>query len=437
MIAHGLIVFPMLGWTAVDIPMLVLLPVLLVASGFFSGSETALFGLTANERMLIRRHDTLSGRAIEALLANQRMLLITVLLGNMTVNVLYFVTSSILLMRADTGIVTGLLLAIASLLLIILLGEVLPKLVANSRRPAIAAVIAAPLLGLHSLIGPLRALLDRLVVAPLSRLTSPTGAPPRLGRGELAALLDLSTREGVIDHEEQQILHDVITLSQRKVRDVMTPRVRIRAVSIGASRREVAELVRRTRLTVLPVYRDDLDHIVGFLPVQRYLIGTRKRDEAVTDHTAPARFVPEFATLDRLLEHFRNTRSQLAIAVDEFGGTAGIVAIEDVVEELIGDIAMARDREAVRPEPLGADRWRVGGDASVHEWAATFGTRLIPPRISTLGGLITAHLGRVPVAGDSLELGNVRVDVEHADRSRVVSAIITLTSDPDNGGDGS
>jgi len=418
------------------VPLICTTAVLLVASGFFSGSETALFGLTANQRMLIRRQETLSGRAIEVLLANQRMLLITVLLGNMTINVLYFVISSVLLMRADTGLAGGLLLAIASLLTMILLGEVLPKLVANAHRRGFAALIAAPLLALHGLIGPLRMILERVVVAPLSRLTSPAEAPPRLGSGELAALLVVSTREGVIDHEEQQILHDVIALGQRKVRDVMTPRVRIVAVATSASREEVADLARRTRLTVLPVYRDDLDHVVGFLPVQRYLLGTREGRAPVTDYAAPARFVPEVATLDQLLEHFRDTRNQLAIAVDEFGGTAGIVAVEDVVEELIGDIAMDRDREAVRAEAIGPDRWRVGGDASVHEWAGTFGTRLIPPRISTLGGLITAHLGRVPVTGDSVELGNVRVDVEQADRSRVVTAIITLTSDPDAGGDG-
>jgi CBS domain containing-hemolysin-like protein len=425
----------MLGWTAVDIPMLLFLPVLLVASGFFSGSETALFGLTANQRMFVRRQETLSARAVEALLANQRMLLITVLLGNMTINVLYFVVSSILLMRADAGLVGSLLLAIASLLLIILLGEMLPKLVANAHRPGFAAVIAPPLLAVHGLISPLRIILERVVVAPLSRLTSPAEAPPQLGKGELAALLEISTREGVIDTDEQQIIHDVIALGQRKVRDVMTPRVRIQAVSMTASRDDVADLARRTRLTWLPVFQDDLDHIVGMVPVQRYLLDTRMGDAPVTDHAAPARFVPEVATLDRLLEHFRGTRSQLAIAVDEFGGTAGIVAIEDVVEELIGDIAMARDREAVRPEPIGPNRWRVGGDASVHEWAGAFGTRLIPPRISTLGGLITAHLGRAPVAGDSLELGNVRVDVERADRARVVTAIVTLTTDPEGAGE--
>jgi CBS domain containing-hemolysin-like protein len=428
----------MFGWTTVDIPMLALLPVLLLASGFFSGSETALFGLTENQRILIRRQQSLSGRAIEALLADQRMLLITVLLGNMTVNVLYFVISSVLLMRADEArLVEGLLLAAASLLLIILLGEVLPKLAANARQPAFAALTSPPLLALHKLIGPLRITLDRLVVAPLSRLTSPAEAPPRLDESELAALLDISTREGVIDYEEQQILQDVIALSQRKIRDVMTPRVRIEAVPETASRADVETLTRDTRLTVVPAYRDDLDHIIGLLNVRRFLLDPRGSAAPLTEHLTPARFVPEVATLDQLLDHFRGTRTHLAVVVDEFGGTAGIVAIEDVVEELVGDIVTEQGRGEVRSEPIGPNRWRVGGDASVHEWAGSFGPRLIPPRVSTLGGLITARLGRAAEAGDSVELGNVRVDVEQVDRSRVVTVIVTLMSGPEESGEAS
>jgi CBS domain containing-hemolysin-like protein len=226
----------------------------------------------------------------------------------------------------------------------------------------------------------------------------------------------------------------VIALSQRKVRDVMTPRVRIEAVPETASRLDVETLTRDTRLTVVPAYRDDLDHIAGLLHVRRYLLDSRGSDAPLTEHVTPARFVPEVATLDQLLDHFRGTRTHLAVVVDEFGGTAGIVAIEDVVEELVGDIATEQGRAEVRPEPIGPNRWRVGGDASVHEWADSFGPRLTPPRVSTLGGLITARLGRAAEAGDSVELGNVRVDVEQVDRSRVVTVIVTLTSVQGDGG---
>ena len=175
----------MFDWESVDIAMLLMLaalPVLLALSGFFSGSETALFGLTETERMGLRRGESLAGRAADALLADHRMLLITVLVGNMTVNVLYFVITSVLLMKIEVGVAGGVVLAATFLVLIILLGEVAPKLLANSRRARFAVLVAPPLLTVHRLIGPLRILLNRLVVAPLSRLTAPAHAPPRLDR---------------------------------------------------------------------------------------------------------------------------------------------------------------------------------------------------------------------------------------------------------------
>ncbi|MHC4414009.1 MAG: hemolysin family protein [Planctomycetota bacterium] len=419
----------MLGWSGIDISLLALLPALLVLSGFFSGSETALFALTATERMGLRRGDSFGGRAVEALLADQRLLLITVLLGNMTINVLYFVISSVLLMRSTTGLIGGFLLAAASLVLIILLGEVLPKLLANSRRAAFAAFVAPPLLALHQLIGPLRIGLDRAIVAPLSRLTAPTEAPPRLNREELAALVAISEREGVIDDQERRILHDVITLSQQKVRDVMTPRVRIVAVPATASRRDVVSLVERTRFTNLPVYEGDLDHITGMLQVRQYLLDEGNRSRPPADFTSPVRFVPEIAALDQLLTHFRETGTQVAIAVDEYGGTAGVVALEDVVEEVVGDIVGSQQRGQQAPMLIGHNRWQVGGEVGVHEWAEAFGQRLRSPRVATLGGLITATLGRAPEVGDEVRLGSARVEVERVERSRVVTAIVELTDD--------
>lgn len=416
----------MLGWSAIDIPMLTLLPVLLLLSGFFSGSETALFALTETERMALRRRESFAARAVQALLANPRLLLITVLLGNMTVNVLYFVISSVLVMNSELGVWGRFALAGLFLVSIVLLGEVMPKLVANARRATFGALVAPPLLALHQLIGPLRRGLDKLVVTPLSRLTAPPEAPPRLDHDELAALLELSGHTGVIDAEEQRLLQDVLNLGRLKVRHVMTPRVRIAAVPVTGTRENVLELVRQTRLTRLPVYDGDLDNIIGLLHVKSYLLDRQAQTSSIRDRVEPVRFVPEMASLDQLLNHFRSTQTPLAMVVDEFGGTAGIVAIEDVVEELVGDISAGGEEPQAQPQLIGRNRWRVGGDLSVHEWAAAFGQQLISPRVATLSGLIVAHLGRPPDVGDTVQLGNVRLEVEQVDHARVATAIVTL-----------
>ena len=331
----------MFGWSVLDIPMLAALPVLLGLSGFFSGSETALFALTESERITLRRGGGMAGRAVEALLANQRMLLITVLMGNMTVNTLYFVVTSVLLMKSDATVLGEVLLAVGFLLLVILLGEVTPKLIANTHRTGFAGFVAPPMLALHRAITPVRTVVDRLVIGPLSRLASPSARPPRLDEKELSALLEVSGSGGVIDAEEQRILREVIRLRRLKVRDVMTPRVRIAAVELDASYEQVRDLAERTRLTKFPVYKENLDHIVGLLPVRSFLLAG---ESAPAGGDAPVHYVPETARLDQLLDRFRETHTQLAIVVDEYGGTAGLVAVEDVVEELVGDIVGAQGR---------------------------------------------------------------------------------------------
>ncbi|MCH8822565.1 MAG: HlyC/CorC family transporter [Planctomycetes bacterium] len=414
----------MFGFSAVDISLLAIIPVLLFLSGFFSGSETALFGLSETQRMQLRKRASTSSRAVEALLADQRMLLITVLLGNMTVNVLYFVISSVLLMKAETSAIAASAIAVLSLLLIILFGEVLPKLLASDHRIGFTNVIATPLLILHRVISPLRNTLEKLVITPLNRLTAPTNKPPQLDRDELAALLDLSSDAGVIDTEEERLLQDVINLGNLKVRDVMTPRVRVTAVPASASREDVIELVKQTKLTKLPVYKDDLDNIVGMLHVKSFLIN-QDNDRSLAEQAEQLNYVPEMATLDQLLKHFQESKTQIAIVVDEFGGTAGLVVIEDVVEEIVGDISDRKDVH-LQPEKIDLNHWRVPGGLSVHEWADAFGQTIISPRIATVGGLITQQLGRAAIKGDSVEISNVQLDVEKVEKGRIISAIVTL-----------
>lgn len=417
-----------LGWEAVDIPLLLLLPVLLVLSGFFSGSETALFSMTETERMHLRRRGTLASRAIESLLAEPRMLLITVLAGNMTVNVFYFVISSVLTMRADAGVIGAAILAVMSLLGIVLLGEILPKMLANVRRETFASVVSPILFTVHRAIAPVRIVLDTLVVMPLSRLTAAKETPPLLDEEELGALLEISGKQGVIDVDEQRVLRDVLTMGRLRVRDVMTPRVRVVAIPVSTTRAEVIELVREKRLTKLPVYRVDLDRIVGVLHVKSFLMAPESERTTVARMMKRPRFVPQHATLDQLLDHFRKTHTQSAIVVDEYGGTAGVVALEDVVERLLGDIASGDEGETRPPERIDSHRWRVDGNMSVHDWAEHFGHRIISPRVASLGGLIIERLGRAPEVGDEVTIGNIRLEVEAVDRARVETAIVTLAS---------
>lgn len=410
----------MFPWGSADIPLLLILPFALVLSAAFSGSETALFGLRAHERNdLVEQSDPMS-RAAAALLANPRMLLITLLLGNMTVNVVYFVVSSVLLLRVDSTAAGGAEAVIASVLMlaaIILFGEVLPKLVAARHSRLWVRVVAVPLLGLHGFLAPIRLPLSKFIIEPLIRLCTTPGRLLAISHDELDSLLEISRDADVIDRDEYELLSDIVRLSRQTTRDIMTPRVRMGAFSVDVERHELREALRSSRLPRVPIYEGSLDTIVGILDLRRYLL-----DDTLTVRKAmePPTFVPELATLDRLLEHFRTTQTRLAMVVDEFGQTTGMVALDDVMSELYGRAAEhSTEQSAIML--IGMGRWLIDGDLNIHDFADAFVIDLDSPRVSTVAGLVSQELQRVPEPGDSVVFGGYRLAVRAVRRSRAVS----------------
>ncbi|MHC5024697.1 MAG: transporter associated domain-containing protein, partial [Planctomycetota bacterium] len=208
-----------------------------------------------------------------------------------------------------------------------------------------------------------------------------------------------------------------------------------------ASRDEVVELAKRSRLTHLPVHRGSLDRIVGILDVRRFLLDRHRRQVTQADVAGAAVYVPQIATLDQLLDHFRRTNTDSAIVVDEYGGTAGVVAIADVVEELVGEIPGSIRRQPEPPREIAPNRWRVEGNFGLHEWGDLLAGDLVSTRASTMGGLIIERLGRAPEPGDHVDVGSIRLEVEQVDGPRVATAIVSVrasgpdeTADDDGGG---
>jgi len=420
-----------------DLPFFLLLPVLLLLSGFFSGSETAMFSLSAQARARLTRGGGVTAHVLDQMLADTQMLLITLMFGNMLINVLYFVISSALLLKLP-GETHGLWIAAGtplSLILIIIFGEVLPKMIANLSPQRWVRITAVPLFAVHNVIGPLRLLLRSYIIAPLGRLFAPRLQPTGLSTAELDSLVRISQRRGVIDRGEEQLLREVVHLSQLKVRDVMVPRVDIQAFDLNDPPEQLYRLIRERRLTKVPVYRGDLDHVEGVVFARQFLLSRASGGSVDMDKLVrQVRFVPELQRVDQLLSEFRKRHVHLAVVVDEFGGTAGLVTLRDVVERLVGEVDFQdeagprAEADEQAAEPLGAGRWRVSGRLPVRDWAQTFGQENIPPRVATIGGLVNTLLGHIPRAGETARLGNLTLRVERMDGSRVGSVILALES---------
>lgn len=420
-----------------DLIMFAALPLLLTVSGFFSGCETALFSLSHQDRMKLGRSNALAASAATTLLSETRPLLISLLLSNMTINVAYFVISTVLLVRLKSEYEMGTLLvsvfSVMPLLALILLGEVLPKLLASRLAPAWSRVTSVPLLIVHRTLAPLRGILSVFVIAPLARLIGPAERPPALSADELETLLQISQEQGVINDEEEQLLQQVLELSHIKVRELMTPRVDIKAFCLTDPLEELANVVRNTRLSYLPIYHDDLDHIKGVVYARQILMYPPSTLDQLRPLIHQVKWVPEQQRADQLLVDLRKTGTTFAIVVDEYGGTAGLITLEDVVEELVGQIAGPYDSaQGSKVEPIAPGQWRVSANLPIHNWGQAFsGLSNVHhdsaiESVSTAGGLVMARLGRVPMVGDRVIIGNVAMEVEQMNQRRISTLRVRL-----------
>jgi CBS domain containing-hemolysin-like protein len=272
----------------------------------------------------------------------------------------------------------------------------------------------------------------RLLASLLSRLGAPLRLLSELLERPLAALIPPAPTPAVPSaaappaHEEvveeaEELIERVLRLDRLTARDIMVPRTDIVAVPFELSVRDAIAVARQTRHSRLPVYQGTIDRIVGIVHVRDLLRFALESAEGIKvgDVMREAYFIPESKRVDELLRDLQHQRVHMAIVVDEFGGTAGIVTIEDVLEEIVGEIQDEYDAEAPLVERLSADEAIVDGRISLEEIADIFGVSLEEEESSTIGGLVQAHLGRIPQPGESVRVDGLEVTVLEVAGNRV------------------
>ncbi len=428
--------------TLTDLMLVVLLPVLAVVSAFCSASETALFSLTHSDRLRLRRTAPGTERVVAGLLARPRRLLLAVLLLTNVANVTYFVVSAVLERRIESHALS-IGVNIAALLVLILIADLLPKLLARRQRVRAARILARPLLACVAVASPVVGFLERWVILPMVRLVRPSsGARGSLDPEELAAALALAGESGEIRDDEEQLLGDVVDLGQERVRDVMTPRVSVQWIDSTGGSAAAMEVVARARRERLPVFAGSMDNPPqGWLDVRTYLRlamvagnDARKAEAALRAATRAAVIVPERARLDRAFEILREKGETGALAVDEFGAFVGILAMSDVVRRLSAPVRRAAllvpgasgERAVVRA----SDRsWSVSGRLPLSVLGEFLGGSVGSHgdgSASTIAGLMMQRLGRLPRAGDVVVLGELDAIVREVSGRAVARVELTL-----------
>lgn len=412
-----------------------LIGALVVLSGLFSASEAVLFSLTAVQLQHASASSNPFRRMAAGLMRDPKRTLMIVLLANTAVNVLLYASTYVFFDRltARFGAWLSPVAGAGSVLLVLVFGEVLPKVIGVAMTERMAPFCAATIHFCGYVFGPISRVIDVALIEPLLRLAS--GRPTRettrehdLSPEELKTLLDLSRQHGLIHPIEDTFLREVIDLSYLRVRDVMVPRVEVVAYDVNGSPQGLRELMRKTQRKKIPVFERTPDQIVGLVYAKVLFF---EPSRPLRELVQPVRFVPELITCEQLLHHFRATRTQIAMVVDEFGGLAGLVTLQDVIEEIVGEIRRAEDAPG-EPEINAVDEttYDVSGRLSVHYWAEFFGQPRLTEHVATVGGLVTSRLGRPARVGDRVQIRNLEFEVTRVAGRRVDRLLVRRVEEP-------
>ena len=310
----------------------------------------------------------------------------------------------------------------------LLLGELVPKRLALRRAEALARAVAPAMHLFARVATPLVWMMSWSTTAVLFLLGAHKQDGPTVSVDDIEHLLEAGRAEGILEPVEQAVATEALRLGERSVRDIMRPRIDLDALDIATPPGEVLGAIAMAGYSRLPVYEGSLDHILGYVALKDVLrqnwmgwpIELRKI-------LHKALFVPETMPLDRLLEMFQKEKNQLAIVLDEYGGTEGMVTLEDVLEELVGEIHSEHHRDRDAPfVDRGDGSWLVDGGAGVEALAEVFGLRLDPgPRdYSTVSGLVLARLERIPSTGDTTDWQGLSIEVVDMDGRRIDKLLI-------------
>ena len=392
-----------------------MMAVCLLLSAYFSATETAFS--SANTTRLKTLAEKGSGNAALALklLEQYDRLLSTILIGNNIVNIATASIGTVLFVRhyGDAGATIS---TVVVTVVVLIFGEISPKSIAKDCAER-CAMLSAPILRvLIWVLLPLN-LLFSLWKKLLSRVFRLSGES-KMSQEELLMLVDEVQQEGSIDRDEGELLKNAIGFSEQEAQDILIHRVDLAALPVTASKEEVAALFTQTKYSRLLVYDGSIDHILGTVHQKDFYVGCGVTDKPLRDIIAPPVFALENEPIRLLLKKLQQAKTHVAVVVDEYGGTCGIVTMEDILEELVGEIWDEHDEEEVFLRKLGPDTYAVDAAMDLADFAAYFHLKTDSEMVS-VSGWVMEQFGRVPEAGDSFACGDLRVQVTRVENHRI------------------
>ncbi|MCI9564705.1 MAG: HlyC/CorC family transporter [Eubacterium sp.] len=418
-----------------DIALLCVLIILLLFSAFFSSAETAL--TTTNKvrlRMLVEEGNK---RAVilDKILENSRKMLSTVLIGNNIVNIAAssittIFTQSVFQISWIVSIGVGILT-----LVIIIFGEIIPKTIASIHAESIALVYAKPIRFFMIILTPVIFLLNAFssFILKIFRVNINLNSAS-ITEDELRTIVGVSQEEGIIEEDEMDMINNVFDFGDTCAKDIMIPKVDMTMIPEDISYNQLLEIIREDKFTRMPVYKEDTGNVIGILNIKDMMLnGVNRNNFDIHQLMREPYFTHEKEELNDLLLEMRNKEPGMCIVLDEYGQAEGLITLEDIVEEIIGDIHDEFDEaEEQVIRQVGKNEYIVEGSINLDDFNDQLETEIDSEDYESLGGLIIEHLDRLPNKGDSVTIDNCKLTVIKMDDKRIELVKVIVTSKEDD-----
>ncbi|MBS6506554.1 MAG: HlyC/CorC family transporter [Paraclostridium bifermentans] len=398
-----------------------MLVILLIGSGFFSASETALMSLSRIRVRHMQEEGVKGAKLVGKLTEDSGKLLSSILVGNNVVNIAATsISTSLFISILGTQ---GVAVATALMtILVLIFGEITPKTIAANNSEKIAILVSKPIKVIILILTPVVWVFNIItnIIFKIFGIKSKSGQP-YITEEELRTMVNVSQEEGVLEIEERQIINNVFQFGDMQAKEAMVQRLDMVCIDADDGYKEIISLFKEEQFSRMPVYEESADDIIGIVNIKDIIF--LEEDEIanfdIRNYVREAFFTYEFKKITELLEEMKKDKSQMAIVVDEYGGTAGLITIEDLVEEIVGEIEDEYDEDESDIEVIKEDEYIIDGGKKISEVNELIGTNLESEEFDSIGGFIIGHLKRLPEEHEVIEVDGVKLCIESLDKNRI------------------
>lgn len=399
---------------------------LIIASAFFSSSETAFLSLDRIRLKQIEGMGRAPSKRVVTLLEDPHRLLITILIGNTLVNI----AASAVLTDISYGLMgeKGIGISIVIMTVVILVfGEVTPKMFAFAHREKVSFFASLPIMIMEWIFAPVRILLSKIAYSIVKGLGFTVSQKrPEVTKHEIRSLFTLGKKKGVVKKKEKDMVDGILELKELNAADIMSPRINIVALDLTAEKDELVVQTKESQFSRLPAYAHTLDNIVGIIHSKDFLLN---EGVAIRELAKKPFFAPESMKVDDLLQELQRKNTHMAIITDEYGVTSGLVTIEDILEEIVGEIRDEFDFDVPKIRKIDQRNFEVSGQAHIDEVNEETGLAIETDEVDTIGGYIVLRMGKIPQAGDVVTIDGFLLKVKDVSKNRVTTLVIERTGD--------